>query len=203
MRWELGKAIKRNLKIGLIVVCIGSTIVGNIIYAEDQSLDKDSNDSNSSEIQTAKPESSQDNTSPISEDTSIAISPVKNLLSLANQFYSDFTKGKKIKFPNENMGRMHRFALTYDPISRAHFSRGVIQLPSQRKIPELIDYALRGDWLEQVTRMTSDPIYGYSESRALRIFVGSHAAAHFYDIPYPTLFCPNLPVLPQTDKPVF
>lgn len=84
------------------------------------------------------------------------------------------------------MQKMHRFAVSYDTISRAHFSRGVIRLPSQRDIPELISYSLKGDWLEQISKMTSDPIYGYSESRALRIFIGSHTVAESYQIPYPT-----------------
>jgi Transglycosylase SLT domain len=53
----------------------------------------------------------------------------------------------------------------------------------------LIDYALKGDWLDRVKRMTNDPVYGYSESRALRIFISTHTVAQFYEIPYPTFFC--------------
>ncbi len=112
-----------------------------------------------------------------------------DILSIANQFYSDFIKKKKTPLHNENMKRMHRFAISYDSISKAHFNKGVTKLSSQRDIAELIDYALKSDWSEQVIKMTSDPIYGYSENRALRILITNHTASHYYQIPYPTLFC--------------
>ncbi len=195
MGWKLGQALERKVKIGLIVIGLFTIIISSKIHSEDKPIDSE----NSSENKVEKLKLLEDNTvlppedttpsDPASANSSESIQPVQNLISLANQFYSKFTKGKKANFPNENMEKMHRFAITYDPISRAHFSRGVFKLSSQREIPELIDYSLKGDWLEQVTRMTSDPIYGYSESRALRIFVGSHTVAQFYEIPYPTFFC--------------
>lgn len=112
-----------------------------------------------------------------------------DILSIANKFYSDFSKKKKAPLLNDNMKRMHRFAISYDSISKTHFNKGVTKLSSQRDIAELIDYALKSDWSEQVIKMTSDPIYGYSENRALRILITNHTASHYYKIPYPTLFC--------------
>ncbi|MBK8398137.1 MAG: hypothetical protein IPL26_23215 [Leptospiraceae bacterium] len=178
--------IQAVLQVLLILILLTSNI-----YSDDIPIE---NKENSSESEIEKSKSPQDNSIPdtnseeISEPTPI-ISPAQKILSVSDVFYSNFTKGKKIKFANENMQKMHRFAVSYDTISRAHFSRGVIRLPSQRDIPELISYSLKGDWLEQISKMTSDPIYGYSESRALRIFIGSHTVAESYQIPYPTFFC--------------
>lgn len=185
MRQKLGKALVIKFKIFLIITLLSIITLNSILNADD-AIETD----NSSEIQRSKPQLTEDKPLPTSEESPAPqISTVQNLITLANNFYSKFTKGKKHNFPNENMEKMHKFSISYDTISRAHYSGGVFKLSSQREIPELIDYALRGDWLEQITRMTSDPIYGYSESRALRIFIGSQTVAQFYEIPYPTFFC--------------
>jgi hypothetical protein len=191
MQWKVIKGSDRNLKLVIILLIITGIIANGIVYAEDAAIETN----NSSESQTNKPRLTEDeqpesefSTELISPETKTS-SPAQELISLSNQFYTKFTKGKKVELPNENMERMHKFAISYDTISKAHFSRGVMKLPSQREIPELIDYSLKGDWLEQITKMTSDPIYGYSESRALRIFVSTHTVAQSYEIPYPTFFC--------------
>lgn len=111
------------------------------------------------------------------------------IVALANSFYATHSPRTASDFPNANLARMHRLATTYDQISRARFSGGAPPLASQREAPELIDYVLKGGWLDEMSRMTGDPIYAYSEDRALRIFISSHAAAQSYSIPYPTLFC--------------
>jgi hypothetical protein len=184
MKGKPNKALEIKIKLGLILIILYGIATNSTIHSEDIPIESN----NSSETHSSKPHLAEDNPPSSNEAPSLLRDP-KELISLANQFYTKFTKGKQIKFPNENMEKMHRFSVSYDTISRAHFSRGVMRLSSQREIPDLIDYSLKGDWLEQVTRMTSDPIYGYSESRALRIFVGSHTVAQFYEIPYPTFFC--------------
>lgn len=192
MSRKFGTDIEKKVKIGIILLGLCGIITNGQIRSEDSPIEKE----NSSETQTEKPNLIEDNSEKASEEKTTEVDvaakdtkPSEELIALSDQFYSKFTKGKKLKFPNENMKRMHRFAVSYDTISKAHFSRGVMKLPSQRDIPELISYALRGDWLEQMTKMTSEPIYGYSESRAIRIFVGTHTVAESYSIPYPTFFC--------------
>lgn len=185
MRYNSNHALGVKLKI-LIIFFLLLTILGNpTLNAEDTPIET----SNSSDSQESKPQLQEDPREITEDNPTPVTKSARELIALANDFYSKFTKGKRLNFPNENMEKMHRFSISYDTISRAHFSGGVYKLSSQREIPELIDYALKGDWLEQVTKMTSDPIYGYSESRALRIFVGSQTVAQFYNIPYPTFFC--------------
>jgi hypothetical protein len=48
------------------------------------------------------------------EESSIKPRAADEIISLSNEFYSEFTKGKETRFPNKNMERMHKFAITYD-----------------------------------------------------------------------------------------
>jgi hypothetical protein len=162
--------MQNGLKVGLLLILLAVPF-GGVLQSQGAALDHVADENEAEDVVLSAP------------------SPANRIITMADEFYADFTEGKASSFPNENMARMHRFAISYNQISRARFKRVATQLESQRDIPELIDYVLQGAWFDEMARMTGDPIYGYSENRALRILISSQVAASSFDIPYPTLFC--------------
>jgi hypothetical protein len=91
---------------------------------------------------------------------------------------------------NPKLQRLHKFSVSFDLISRLRFNRGVTHLENQKEIDDLIDHIIQSRWyMEYMTRITANPAYEYMETRALQILITIHTAAHFFDIPFPTLFC--------------
>ncbi|KPA16444.1 hypothetical protein MHK_003356 [Candidatus Magnetomorum sp. HK-1] len=107
-----------------------------------------------------------------------------------NIHYESFYKKADNEVPNDPLKRLHQFMLTYDRISQLRYRRNVLSLPCQKPLHELIDYIMKSRWYsEYLILVSTNPIYDYSESTALRIIISAHTASHFFQIPFPTLFC--------------
>jgi len=92
--------------------------------------------------------------------------------------------------PNNSLKRLHHLMLTYDQISKLRYRRAAITLSCQKSLPDLIDFLLRTKWYNEfLIPISSNDIYDFSETTALRILISAHTAAHFFQIPFPTLFC--------------
>jgi len=107
-----------------------------------------------------------------------------------NIHYEAFNKKTDSAFPNDPLKRLHRFLNTYDLISKLRYRRTVSFLPCQKSLPELVDFIMSSRWYNEfLIPVSTDEVYDYSENTALRILISAHTAAHFFQIPFPTLFC--------------
>jgi len=112
------------------------------------------------------------------------------ILRHVNVQYEAFERKKDDEIPNDPLKRLHQLMVTYDGISRLRYRRNVMSLPCQKAMPELVDYIMNSRWYREfLIPVSTDPIYDYSENTAMRIIIASHTAAHFFEIPFPTLFC--------------
>lgn len=104
--------------------------------------------------------------------------------------YEAFNKKIDSAFPNDPLKRLHRLLNTYDLISKLRYRRGVSFLSCQKSLPELVDFIMSSRWYKEfLIPVSTDDLYDYSENTALRIILSAHTAAHFFQIPFPTLFC--------------
>jgi len=111
------------------------------------------------------------------------------LQSVGNLHRSYFEK-KKNKFVNERMRRIIMMFMQFESISRQIFNRGTVSLPTQTDFEGLADRVVESRWYrEALNRFSSNNAYGFSEERMLRVLMSIHTAAHFFEVPYPTLFC--------------
>lgn len=111
------------------------------------------------------------------------------LQSVGNLHRSYFEK-KKNQFFNERMRRIIMMFMQFESISRQIFNRGTVSLPTQTDLEGLADHVVESRWYrEALNRISSNNAYGFSEERMLRVLMSIHTAAHFFEVPYPTLFC--------------
>jgi len=111
------------------------------------------------------------------------------LQSVGNLHRSYFEK-KKNQFFNERMRRIIMMFMQFESISRQIFNRGTVSLPTQTDLEGLADHVVESRWYrEALNRFSSNNAYGFSEERMLRVLMSIHTAAHFFEVPYPTLFC--------------
>ncbi len=111
------------------------------------------------------------------------------LKSVGNLHRSYFEK-KKNQFFNESMRRIIMMFMQLESISRQIFNRGTVSLPTQTDLEGLADHVVESRWYrEALNRISSNNAYGFSEERMLRVLLSIHTAAHFFEVPYPTLFC--------------
>jgi len=107
-----------------------------------------------------------------------------------NIHYESFNKKADSVFPNDPLKRLHHFLNTYDLISKLRYRRAASFLTCQKTLPELVDYIMSSRWYKEfLIPVSTDDVYDYSENTALRILISAHTAAHFFQIPFPTLFC--------------
>ncbi len=91
---------------------------------------------------------------------------------------------------NPHLERLHLFFLTYDLASRLRFHRGVDAFPGHHDFPEIGAHIVEQRWFEEfLAKVTADPAYNYKEGYPLRVILAIHTAAHFFQLPFPTLFC--------------
>ena len=123
--------------------------------------------------------------SPADEASSLSAAEI---LEKANDHY--LAHGTVTEHVNPRLERLYRFALTYDLISRLRFSRGVDNLPGQCDIPKIMKEIMGTRWFrEYVVKITEREEYGFREDYPLRLVAAIHTAAHFFELPYPTLLC--------------
>jgi len=104
--------------------------------------------------------------------------------------YEAFNKKTDRAFPNDPLKRLHRLLNTYDLISKLRYRRAASFLPCQKTLPELVDFIMSSRWYKEfLIPISTDDVYDYSENTALRIIISAHTAAHFFQVPFPTLFC--------------
>ena len=107
-----------------------------------------------------------------------------------NIHYEAFNKKIDSAFPNDPLKRLHRLLNTYDIISRLRYRRAASFLPCQKTLPELVNFIMSSRWYKEfLIPVSTDNVYDFSENTALRIILSAHTAAHFFQIPFPTLFC--------------
>ncbi|MGK0290231.1 MAG: hypothetical protein ACI86H_001686 [bacterium] len=107
---------------------------------------------------------------------------------LINRSYPFFKR--RHPTPNKKLERFVHFLYTYPLASSIRFKRDVIILKRQKSVTELLEYMYKSRWYrEYLTRITNDPAYEYMASRGLRIFMTTHVASHYFEVPFPTLFC--------------
>lgn len=107
-----------------------------------------------------------------------------------NIHYEAFNKKTDSAFPNDPLKRLHFLLNTYDLISKLRYRRTVSFLPCQKTLPELVDFIMSSRWYKEfLIPVSTDDVYDYSENTALRIILSAHTAAHFFQVPFPTLFC--------------
>jgi len=107
-----------------------------------------------------------------------------------NIHYEAFNKKADSAIPNSPLKRLHQLLTTFDQISKLRYRRGVTFLPCQKNLPELVDYIMNSRWYHEfLIPVSTNEVYDYSENTALRIILSAHTAAHFFQIPFPTLFC--------------
>ncbi len=111
-----------------------------------------------------------------------------DLMKAADKYYQNFMKTHD--HPNAELERFYRFAITWNTISWLRYKRRVEGLPSQKKIPDLIDHVLRSRWYKEfMIKITENQKYEYMENQALQIYLAQHTAAHFFQLPFPTFLC--------------
>ena len=107
-----------------------------------------------------------------------------------NIHYEAFNQKTDSEVPNDPLKRLHRFLNTYDLISKLRYRRAVSFLPCQKTLPELVDFIMSSRWYNEfLVPVSTDEVYDFSENTALRILLSAHTAAHFFQVPFPTLFC--------------
>lgn len=80
--------------------------------------------------------------------------------------------------------------LGYDTFSRLRYDRGVGRLIPQKDRDQLGRYLMEHRWtLEALDRFANDPDLAHRPDYLFRILISIHTAAHFFDLPYPSLFC--------------
>jgi len=122
--------------------------------------------------------------------TIVTCMSAEEIIRHVNVHYEAFEKKKDDDIPNDPLKRLHQLLVTYDHISRLRYRRKVMSLSCQKPLPELVDYIMNSRWYREfLIPVSTNPIYDYSENTAMRIIISAHTAAHFFEIPFPTLFC--------------
>lgn len=116
--------------------------------------------------------------------------PMETFIHLVDQYYHQVMHTKEKQWPNQEIDRLQKFAVTYDFMSRLRYKRGVERYQGQKEIEDLVYKLEDTQWYDDyILRITENQDYSYSENRALRILASMHTGAHFFELPYPTLFC--------------
>ncbi|MBC8259757.1 MAG: hypothetical protein H8E38_12120 [SAR324 cluster bacterium] len=112
------------------------------------------------------------------------------LLHSVGFLHQTYFKEKHVQHHNESLRRLFMMFMQYESISRLRFNRGTKRLASQTDIEGLADHILNSLWYrEALLRFSSNNDYGFSEERMIRILISIQAAAHYFELPYPALFC--------------
>ncbi len=112
------------------------------------------------------------------------------LLQSARKNHKSYLDKKKYKHFNASMRRIFLTVMQYESISRMRFNRGTGRLVSQRDLEGLADYFVDSRWFrEALKKFSSIEAYGFSEEHLFRVLISIQAAAHFFEVPYPALFC--------------
>ena len=86
--------------------------------------------------------------------------------------------------------QFYQFYLGYDAFSRLRYERGVHYLDTQRDRDALAEFMVQQRWTTEVLeRYSTHPDYGHLPGYLFRTLATIQTAAHFFEIPYPTLFC--------------
>ena len=143
-----------------------------------------SNEKINSPILTLKPtESPKIN----SKSTNSIPNQIVNSVSKIHRYY--FEKNK-YPFFNESLRRIVITFLQFESISRKRFNRGTESLPTQVNLEDLANHIVESRWYrETLRRFSANKAYGFSEERMLRILFSIQVSAHFFNVPYPALFC--------------
>ena len=112
------------------------------------------------------------------------------LLQSVGHLHQSYFDKKRDQHINESMYRIFMMFMQFESISRLRFNRGTVRLKSQSNLEELADHIMDSKWYRiALQRFSSNSGYGFSEQRMLRILISIQAAAHFFEVPYPALFC--------------
>ncbi|MGK5091075.1 transglycosylase SLT domain-containing protein [Deltaproteobacteria bacterium TL4] len=117
------------------------------------------------------------------------ITPVE-IKAIITPAYEQWLENFPVKFPSETLKNLYEFALSLDTLHRLRYSWGMGAFNSQ-KSPHLLMYGTVGTerYQEYVKRIRKYPDSAFSKVRFLRILISTYTAAHYFQIPYPTLFC--------------
>ncbi len=86
--------------------------------------------------------------------------------------------------------QFYQFYLGYDAFSRLRYERGVHFIHTQRDREALAEFMVQQRWTQEVLeRYSTHPDYGHLPGYLFRTLATIQTAAHFFEIPYPTLFC--------------
>ena len=114
----------------------------------------------------------------------------KEFLEVIDHRYAEFIQETGFQAKNNKIERLFKLGLSFDIISRLRFEREVKRFEKQKENETLYHAWANTKWYrEYLLLVTDDPDYYYSESRAVRILLSLHTAAHFYQISYPLFFC--------------
>lgn len=117
------------------------------------------------------------------------MSSIQLLQNVTNKHKSYFEM-KNDQHINASMRRLFLSFIQFESISRLRFNRGTGRLISHRDLEGLAEYFIDSRWYrEALKRNSSNNSYGFSEERLLRVLISIQAAAHFFEVPYPALFC--------------
>ncbi|MBS1254224.1 MAG: hypothetical protein MAG581_00013 [Deltaproteobacteria bacterium] len=112
------------------------------------------------------------------------------LAQAVGYLHQDFIEKHQDQHLNESMQRLFMMLMQFESISRLRFNRGTGRLISQSDLEDLAGHILNSRWYrESLLRLFSNNAYGFSVDRMLRIFISIQAASHFFEVPYPALFC--------------
>ncbi len=104
--------------------------------------------------------------------------------------HAEFLRERHPYHINPIGSQLFRIFVEYDLVSRLRYKRGVGRLFEHKTVHELSDYLQQSRWYrEALKRYTTYEQYGFSENRMVRTLLAMHTSAHFFDVPYPTLFC--------------
>ena len=113
-----------------------------------------------------------------------------SLKERAERINLDYTTDSNIEHINPSAKRLFQLFMQYETISRLRYNRGSGRLMFQKDLEGLSRFIMQSRWYrEALKRLSSSDIYGFSESQFIRILMTIQTGAHFFEVPYPALFC--------------
>ncbi len=107
-----------------------------------------------------------------------------------NYLHLPFPEKLNAQHQIDTMQKLLIMFMQFESISRLRFNRGTGRLLSQSDLEDLAEHIMNSSWYrESLLKYFSNQDYGYSEKPLIRVFISIQAASHFFEIPYPSLFC--------------
>jgi hypothetical protein len=92
--------------------------------------------------------------------------------------------------PHPAVERFLRFLHLQEPLVRWHYGWGNFAYPEQRTLRQLQRFLRQSRWFQEYLQyVLSHEEFAFPEETFVRTLSAIHTSAHFFEIPYPTLFC--------------